>query len=177
MDIHADSRIPFPPAEVFTAYRDEMAQLLPYLPNVRSVVVKSRKEVGSVVEIVNEWAGGGEVPAAVRAVLSESLLSWTDFASWNATGLWCDWRIETRAFPEALRCQGRNAFVEDGAGTTNLQIRGTLDVDARKMRGVPGFLAGTVSRSVESFLLDKIRANLVETANGLSKYLGARTKP
>src|ERR1019366_1811026 len=57
------------------------------LPNVRGIEIKSRKNSGSVVEFVNEWRGGGDIPAALRAVLSQSVLSWTDFATWRRDGV------------------------------------------------------------------------------------------
>lgn len=175
MQLSADAHIPFPRETVFSAYRDDMVALVAYLPNVRSIEVTSRKDDGAVVELVNEWRGGGDVPAAVRALLGDSVLSWTDYAKWNADAMFCDWRTETHAFKEALRCGGRNAFLEDGPGKTLLEIRGSLEVDAKKIRGVPSFFAGKAGRAIEDFLVAKIQSNLVETAKGLAKYLSERT--
>jgi hypothetical protein len=174
MDLRADSRLAFPPELVFVVYRDDILKLLPYLGNVRAIEVRSRKEAGPIVEMVNDWTGGGDIPAAVRAVLSEAMLSWTDHASWDRDQLWCDWRIETRAFTEAVHCAGRNAFETDGAGGTFLRIRGTLAIDPKKLRGVPGFLAGKIAKAVESFLVEKIQTNLVDTVKGLTAYLEKR---
>src|SRR5579862_641789 len=111
MDLRADAPIPFSREAAFVAYRDDIAKLLPYLPNVRAIDVRSRKDEGNRVEMVNDWRGGGDVPAAVRAVLGESALAWTDYASWDQSTFRCDWRTETPVFGEALRCQGTNAFV------------------------------------------------------------------
>lgn len=174
MEIRADARIPFSREIVFTAYRDEMTDLLPYLPNVRAIEIKSRKDSGAVVEFVNEWRGGGDIPAALRAVLSESVLSWTDYATWRGDEMVCEWRTETHAFTEAVQCKGKNTFLDDGADRTLLEIRGHLEIDAKKIRGVPSFLAGKIGRAVEEFLVAKIQANLVETAKGLAKYLEER---
>ncbi|HEY6460444.1 MAG TPA: hypothetical protein VIY73_09840 [Polyangiaceae bacterium] len=174
MDLRADAHIPFPRDVVFAAYRDDITKVLAYLPNVRSIDVKSRKDEGQVAELVNIWHGGGEIPAAARAILSESMLSWTDYAKWDADKLRCDWRIETHAFTEAVTCQGFNVFLEDGPGKTLMEIRGKIDIDAKKIRGVPGFLAGKVGRTIEDFLGNKIQPNLVETAKGLTKYLEQR---
>jgi len=176
MDLRADAHIPFPRETVFAAYRDEVVALVPYLTNVQAIEVKSRKDNGPLVEFVNEWRGGGEIPAAVRAFLSESMLSWTDHATWNAQSLSCDWRIETHAFTDAVRAIGHNAFLEEGAGHTLLEIRGSFDVDAKKIRGVPRLLAGAVGRTVEEFMVGKIRSNLIETASGVTKYLEAKAK-
>jgi hypothetical protein len=177
MEIRADARIPFPREIVFAAYRDEIVDLLPYLPNVRSIDVKSRKQEGNVIEFVNEWRGGGDIPAAVRAVLSEAVLAWTDYATWRGDAMCCYWRTETHAFTEAVTCKGSNRFVADGEGKTLLEIRGSLEIDAKKIRGVPSFLAGKVGRAVEEFLVGKIQSNLVETAKGLAKYLEERRHP
>jgi len=176
MELHADARLPFPRETVFAAYRDEIVLLVPYLTNVQGIEVKSRKDAGHLAEFVNEWRGGGEIPAAIRAFLSESMLSWTDYATWDANAHACDWRIETHAFSEAVRAIGHNRFLEEGASRTLLEIRGSFEVDAKKIRGVPGFLAGTVGRTVEEFMVGKIQSNLVETAKGLTRYLEAKGK-
>jgi hypothetical protein len=104
------------------------------------------------------------------------VLSWTDYATWDAKSLCCDWRIETHAFSEAVHAVGHNRFLEDGPDKTRLEIRGSFEVDAKKIRGVPRFLAGTVGRTVEEFMVGKIQSNLVETANSLTKYLEEKKK-
>ncbi len=176
MELHADAHIPFPRDVVFAAYRDDIAKLLRFLPNVRSIEVKSRKDSGAIAEIINEWRGGGEIPAAARAVISEAMLSWTDYATWDAEKMRCEWRTETHAMTEAVDCKGHNVFLEDGPGKTLVQIRGKLVIDGKKIRGVPGFLSGTVGRTVEEFLGGKIQPNLVETAKGVTLYLEERAK-
>jgi hypothetical protein len=171
MDIHLDVRIPFPREVVFTTYRDDMAKLVPFLPNVRSIEVKSREEDGPRTKTVLIWKGGGEIPGALRAVLSEAMLAWTDYATWDSQAFRCDWRTETHALTEAVHSQGANVFVEDGPGKTILQMRGKFEVDAKKIRGVPGFLAGKVSKAAEDFLGGKIEPNVLETAKGVAQYL------
>src|SRR5260370_28178002 len=72
MALHADARLPFSRELVFVAYRDELPKLLPYLPNVRRIEVTSRKENGPVVELVNEWRGGGGIPPGGRPAPRQS---------------------------------------------------------------------------------------------------------
>jgi hypothetical protein len=173
MELVADAVLSYPRPIVFAAYRDDLTKLLKYLPNVRNIEVKSRKEDGPRVDLVNIWHGGGEIPAAARAVLSENMLTWTDYASWNADAWTCDWRTETHSFTEAVDCKGQNRFLEVDGGT-RIEIRGNLRIDAKKIRGVPGFLSGKVASAVESFLAAKIKPNLVEVTEGLKKYLADR---
>lgn len=170
MELSADARLAFPRAVVFAAYRDELARLLPYLPNVRGIEVRSRADEGGVSKLVNEWHGGGEIPAAARAFLSESMLSWTDHATWDESKWTCEWRVETHAFTEAVTCEGTNRFLEED-GATRLEIRGVLAVDAKKIKGVPSLLAGKVGKAVEELLAAKIQPNLVEVSRGLAKHL------
>jgi hypothetical protein len=170
MKLEADARIPFDRVAVFRAYRDHLIDLLPFLPNVRGIEVKLRTDAGAVSRIVNVWHGGGEIPAAARAIVSDSMLSWTDHATWDESALTCEWRIETHAFTEAVQCGGCNTFRDDN-GTTLLEIRGEIAIAAKKIKGVPGFMAGSIGRTVEQVLISKIQPNLVETARGLRSYL------
>jgi hypothetical protein len=172
MKLSADCELPFPRALVFETYRDHILDLLPYLPNVRGIDPKSSTGEGGVVEKVNVWHGGGEIPAVARAVISESMLSWTDRARWDAEAFVCDWHIQTHAFTDAVTCEGRHAFVErEGGKAALLQTTRVLTIDATKVRGVPRLFASNVGRLVEEFLAAKIRPNLVEVSKGLGQYL------
>jgi hypothetical protein len=172
MELRADAHIPFPRPIVFAAYRDKLAEMLPYLPNVRAIEIRKREDLGTTVKLLNYWKGGGDIPAAARAFVSEAMLSWLDYATWDETEFTCAWKIEPQAMTEAITCLGKNRFLEED-GKTKLEIRGELSVDAKKVKGVPGFLSGKVSRAVEDLLVSKIKPNLVSTAEGLTKYLEA----
>ncbi len=173
MRISADATLPHPRPVVFAAYRDELEGLLGHLPNVRGIEVRSRKTEGSRIDLVNVWHGGGEIPAIARSFVSDSMLSWTDHASWDEASWTCDWRTETHAFTEAVDCKGCNRFVAVPGGT-RIEIRGELTIDARKVKVVPSLFAGKVASAVESFLVAKIQPNLVEVTEGLRKYLAER---
>ena len=172
MELRADVKIPFPRAAVFAAYRDKMPDLLEYLPNVRKIEVRKREDQGSVVKLENYWKGGGDIPAAARAFVSEAMLSWMDFATWNDDTFTCEWRIEPGAFTEAIDCKGRNRYTEQD-GHTQVEIRGALDIDPKKLKGVPGFMSARIAKAVEELLISKIQPNLVGTADAIAKYLVA----
>ena len=174
MEIRADVELTQAPLEVFRTYRDRLADLTAYLPNIRRIEVRSREERGSVVELVNEWEGGGDLPAAVRSFLSESVLAWTDHATWDESALSTQWRTEVRAFTGAVQCRGANRFLAAPGGGTRLEIRGELTVDGSKIPGVPRLLSKTVGGTVEKVLVGRIGPNLVEVAQGVGKLLGGR---
>jgi hypothetical protein len=173
MQISAQVRIPFPRPLVYATYRDKLLELQPYLPNVRGIEVRSRRETDGLVHIVNEWHGGGEIPAAARALLNESMLSWTDRAVWNDAEYFTQWQIETHAFQEAVHCTGKNSFLAEG-DTTLVVSKGNLAIDSSQIHGVPHFIAQVVGGVVEEFLGQKIAPNLVELGEGVSHYLQQR---
>ena len=175
MIVSADTHIPFPRSLVYATYRDKLVELVPYLPNVRRIEVKSRREEGSLIHFVNEWHGGGEIPVVARAVLSEAMLSWTDLATWNESEFTTEWHIKTHAFTEAVHCAGVHRFKEADDGTL-IETRGELVIDTKQLKGVPQLLAGTVGRTVEDFLSKKIAPNLLQVSEGVRHYLEQRQK-
>jgi hypothetical protein len=69
--IEADSILPYSRDVVFRAYRDDLPKVVEFLPNVRAIEVKKRDEAGPITTLFNVWHGGGEVPAAARALLDD----------------------------------------------------------------------------------------------------------
>lgn len=170
MELRTEATIDQPRDVVFRAYRDELPDLISYLPNVRRIEVKSRTDEGPIAKLVNVWHGGGDIPAALRAFLSDSVLSWTDYAEWNEQAFTCKWRSET-AFKEAVDSHGTNSYVELGPNRMAIRIEGHIDVDASKVPGVPRLVAGKVGKLIESFLVKQVQDNLQEVARGVGRYL------
>lgn len=173
MKISTDNRVPFPREIVYTTYRDKLTELVRYVPDIRSINVKSRREADNVIYIVNEWHGGGEIPLAARALLSQDMLSWLEHDVWDESKFTLDWRLETRAFTEAVSCIGKNTFIEDGDATI-IQSRGELKIDPNQIHGAPSFLTGQIARVVEDFLGTKIKPSLVQMSDGVRKYLESK---
>jgi len=173
MEIRCDATIPFPRPLVYSTYRDKLQDLLPYLPNIRGIEVKERKESDGIVKLINIWHGGGEIPSIARAFVSESMLSWTDHATWRANDFETDWRVEPHSFQEAVTSAGCNRYFEVGEGT-KLEIRGDLTIDGKKIRGVPKLIAGKVGRTVEEFMVKLVRQNLLDVSKGVTRYLKAQ---
>lgn len=175
MRLHAESRLPYPRPLVFRTYRDRLVDLVPYLPNIRGIEITSRKDEPPVTHLVNIWRGGGDIPAVARAVLSEKMLSWHDYATWDESRWQCAWRIGAHTFTEAVQASGTNRFVEDGDATV-LIVEGDLNVDGKKLP-IPRLLAGTIGPAVEKFLIGTIRPNLTEVARGVERFLAAQPTP
>lgn len=171
MRLETDAVIPFDRQTVYLTYRDKMVALVPYLSNVREVLVEERSENDGVVQLVNVWHGGGEVPSAVSKIVDDKVLSWHDYATWTDADHVCRWRIETHAFAEAVDCGGETRFVPLANGRTRVEIHADMKIDLHKVRGVPGFVAGSIARTVEQFLVRQISTNLSMVCGGVDRYL------
>ncbi|MFO0553901.1 MAG: hypothetical protein U0271_36295 [Polyangiaceae bacterium] len=172
MRIEADVHIPFPLELVYATQRDRLIELVPHLPNIKSITVTKRVERGEDVDFVNEWVGGADIPSVIRSVIKESMLRWTDYATWEKKSYAVIWRTDVHAFPGAVRSEGRNTFSADGDGT-KFSLRGELVVDASKVRGVPRFLEKTASETAEKTIVGSIKDNVIATARGVEKLLRA----
>ncbi len=170
MEIKTDVALLFPRARIFKTYRDRLEDLAPHLPNIRTIKVASREERPGEVVLVNEWAGGGDIPAVARAVLSESMLSWTDHATWKEGSFTVEWRTVVHAFPGALQSSGLNRFVETPTGAI-IEFRGELVCDASRVPGVPRLMARTLNGTLEKLFVSKIAENLVAVGRGVGKLL------
>jgi hypothetical protein len=170
MKISADTEVPFPRDLVFVTYRDKLSALVPYMPNVRSIKVKGRRAEGNRVFCENEWHGGGDIPAVARAFLSEQMLIWTEYNTWDNAEFSLEWRIQTHAFTEAVHCSGKNYFLEKGKSTL-IRTQGQLLINSQKIKGVPSFMVKQVAQIVEDFLGQKIKPNLLQMGEGVGRYL------
>lgn len=170
MDIKADVTLAFPRELVFSTYRDRLGELTEFLPNIRSIRVLKREDLGDETRLVNEWVGGGDIPKVALSVIKESMLRWTDYATWRASSFTVAWRTEVGAFPGVIQSSGENRYVEV-AGGTRLEIRGALACDASKLPGVPRLIAGSINGTVEKFLVGQVQVNLVEVGKGVRRFL------
>jgi len=174
MELFTQVRIPFPPERVFAACRDDVAELVPYLPGIRSIEVTSRTDRGALVDLVVDWCSGADVPAFVRAVLGSALFTWTDYSTWDASALAVDWRTEARALGGAMRCGARDVFLEDGSGKTLIEARGAIEIDPRKIPGVPAVFGASVGRALEKYLVANTSTSLTAMARAMSEHLAKK---
>jgi hypothetical protein len=172
MQLTANTRVTFPRELVFKTYRDRIAETIPYLPNVKSIVVQERRDEGDIASLVNLWTAKTEIPSLARRFVKADMLCWTDRARWDQSAWRCNWEIETHAFPGLLQCSGQTEFVEAGAGT-DIRISGDLLLHLERAH-IPRLLAGTVQPVIEKLIINGLRPNLLSTGEGVAKLLAAQ---
>ena len=170
MLIQTSSVVPFPRSLVYVTFRDRLVELVPYLPEVRSIKVKSRHQEGEQVHSTNEWQGTGEIPFLLRPWLSDDFLKWTEYNIWNNVEFTLQWWIETQAFSKAFHYAGENRFLEEGTHTV-IESQGELRVEPQQLQGVPSLLRNQVAHVAEKFLAQRMEPNQLQIAGAVRLYL------
>lgn len=173
MKFRNESTIHHPRERVFAAFRDQLADVVPYLDDIAAINTLDRKEAGAVVTLHNEWVSSRDVPAVAQSILKPEMLRWDDYATWDAAAFVCRFDIKTRAFRDNVRCVGSNTFLVEG-NNTRVVLEGDFEVSLKGVPGVPFFLAGTIVPQIEKFILGLIQPNLEKTNAAVGRFLDAR---
>jgi hypothetical protein len=171
MRIYSESRIHHPLELVYTSYRDRLPEIAPYTPDIKEIVVHSREETDIGPKLHNEWRAERELPRIVRGIVTEDMLRWDDFAQWNDQAHHVDWELRIPAFPKQVKCTGRNAFFADGDNATRVLLTGDLEINLKRVPGVPRLLAGRIAPVVEAFIVKLVTPNLEKVNTSLERFL------
>ncbi len=171
MRIHSESLIRHPRQRVYEAYRDRLSEVAAYIPDIREIRVESREEGQAGVKLHNLWVADREVPSFAKAIIKPEMMCWDDFADWRDDDHLVRWRLDIRAFSEAMSCEGTNTFLEVDAHTSKVRLEGDLQIDLNKVRGVPRLMAGRLGNKVERFIISLITPNLEKVNESLGAYL------
>lgn len=163
--------LPYPREVVFRTHRDKLVEMVPYLPNVKSVVVESRIVEGPVVKLVNLWAGTtDDVPAVIRPLVKPELLTWVDRATWDESKWRVEWDIQLSALSDAITARGSNTFREED-GETVIHMQGEFIIHPDRVPGVPGFVARAAAPALERFVVGLLQPNLRKTNESVKQYI------
>ena len=170
MDIFIKSTIPHPIQAVYEAMRDHMPKLVPYMPNVQSIVVEKREQHGNLLHLQNRWTPSQtEIPTVARSFIDAKNTYWIDHAQWNDETKVCSWRLEMGFMSERVQCTGTTSFQSLDRNQTNMIIKGSLSLNLKGM--VPRLILGRATKSVEGFVGKMVKPNFQKTTEALIQYL------
>lgn len=171
--INITDRVAYDRETVFKTFRDDLVALIPHLPDIKDIDVKERETVDdSTLKVINLWkAEAEEIPRLARSFIKPDMLEWTDYATWREDAWACDWRMEVGFLSDAVTCEGTTAYREAGSEATEVTIDGILEVDAKKIPGVPRLGAGKIGKVIEGFVVKLITPNLTQVNRGMERYL------
>lgn len=171
MKIHSESHIHHPLARVYESYRDHLSQVAPYTDDIKEIIVNSREEGSNGPTIHNIWVADREIPKIAKGIVKPEMLRWDDFAQWNNAEHHVDWRLNIPAFPDQVRCSGRNAFFADGPHRTRVVLTGELEINVKRIPGVPRIMASRIAPKIEAFIVKLITPNLEKVNHSLERFL------
>lgn len=175
MLINISSQVPFPRPLVYAAFRDNLIDLVPYMPSVKNIQIKSRQEKPEHIESINEWRGKGEIPGLMKPWLKEDLLTWTEYNIWKISNFTLEWRISTHAFTEAVHWAGINHFI-DKDNTTIIKSQGQLTIDPKGLKNIPPIMRSQVAQVAEKYLAKQVEPNLSLMSEGVRSYLSQKSR-
>ena len=172
--ISVTDTVSYPRELVYNTFRDDLDELDDYLPDIKSITTENREEVDdNTTKIARVWkARDEEIPTLAKKFIKPEMLQWTDHATWHEDEWTCDWEMEVGFLSDAITAKGTNTYIDKG-DKVEIVIDGVLEVDAKKIPGVPGMLAGRVGKAVEGFVVKMITPNLKDVNRGVEKYLAA----
>ena len=172
-EINVKNEVAFEREKVFRVFRDKLPDLLSYLPDVEDIQVLEREEIDeNTIKLLNLWqASYDQVPKAARGFIKPEMLKWKDHATWRQDEWVCEWVIEPDFLSDAISCQGKNTFIDKGDGKTEVIISGTLEIDVKKIKGVPKIGSAKIGKTVEDFAVPMISSNLSNVVKGVESYL------
>lgn len=163
--------IAHPRDKVFRTQRDKIVELVPYIPNVESVVVEETHVEGPVVRFLNRWkVAATEIPGPIKGFLKPEHLGYLDRAKWDETTHRCEWELEITALKDAVTARGTTSFLDEG-GETIVRMDGEFLIHPDRVPGVPAFVARTLAPTLEKFVVGLLQPNLKKTAHAVGAYI------
>lgn len=174
MEFRSESFVSHPVDVVYAAYRDRLPEIGAFMPDIKEIDRHKVEQRDAGPWIHNIWHANADLPKALQSLVSKDKLQWDDIATWDDAGMKVDWVIQTYVFREAVTCSGSNTFVE-APGGSKIILTGDLQIDLKKIKGIPSFLAGSLRPRVEKFIVDLIKPNLEKTNASLQAFLDSET--
>lgn len=172
MKLEVIGTIPFSPASVFSALRDNLEALAVQMENVEQVEITAREESPAGVHQVARWqAAKQSVPAAFRPFVTRQMISWFDHADWDAGALCCSWRIEPVKFSKSFECAGTTTLVDAADGQCQIAFIADAQIHLERIAVIPKFVARRFQEPVERFIVKQLRPNFDAIIDALRAYL------
>jgi hypothetical protein len=161
-----------PPEIVWQAVRDRLAEMVPYLDDVKSITRDYSEQLDGSLKLTNIWQADIALPARAQNLINADSLKWTDRAEWIDESYECQWTIEPHFFTDRVLCAGSTRFEPAiGGRGTRITFAGELSVDAKNIPGVPVFMESTVISTIESLITTVIPRNFRKITDALEILL------
>ncbi len=161
--------VKYPQDEVWIAVRDRLPEMVPFLDDVKSITQESREQNPDSLQLTNIWQADIDLPGKIQSVIDIDKLKWTDRAEWVESKQQCLWVIEPHFFKGRIDCTGSTKFEPAiGGRGTRITFAGEFGIDASDIPGIPSFMESTISKTVESLIINVIPKNFRKITDALA---------
>ena len=105
---------------VFDLLKNNITDLVPYLPNVDKIEEKSRNKKGNREDVVSTWTAKAEMPSILKKIAKPDLFSWDDIATWDLEKKKVTYRLESKLASNLYTATGENKLVAIDDNTTEM---------------------------------------------------------
>jgi hypothetical protein len=178
MEFEYDEIITHPLERAFPVLRDQLPDLVPFLPSVKSVEVLKRTEEGpGKLYLLNDWRGDvSAAPAVARHFVSQSMASWKDHARWDNEKKIVRWRFEANNLDSLFDCYGENRFFAVNDQSMRINIKGNLEIYPERVPGVPRLLVRKLKPAITRWIIDLIAPNLSQMPGAVQAFLDQQSQ-
>ena len=135
-------------------------------PNITRTEVKSREIKGDIMEVVVETLANGDIPPALRKVISEKMLTWTEYGRMDMKNKVYDYKVKTFFFSEICKIGGRISYSEPEPGKTLRRLDAYIEI---KMPLIGSLAEKKISETQLENLDKDVKAMREEVAEMLKK--------
>jgi len=105
-------------------------------PNITRTTVKSREVKGDIIEVVVETLANGDIPPALRKVLSEKMLTWTEYGRMDMKNKFYEYKVKPFYFSEMCKISGKISYREPEPGKTIRRIDANVEIKLPIIGGI-----------------------------------------
>jgi hypothetical protein len=156
---------------VYDLVKNDLAKIVPYLPNVERIEVLEKAQEGNKTNIVNKWFAKADMPSAVKRFVKPEIFSWKDTAVWDDEATEVKYSLESFLANDLFDAHGHNTFRAIGENETEFTVNCSVKIYPEKVPGVPRLLARTVSPVIETLVEKLLGPNLSSLGTGINDYL------
>lgn len=173
MEFEITDVIAYPLAVVFPTFRDKVVEMSAFYPNIETVRIERREAKGDEIHQVATWLAKAQLPGPFEKLVPPTSRRWRDDAVWHNAEHYVSWRIEPAMFAEATTLSGETRF-SGSSEVTRVTMKGRLDIDPRKIKGVPAIVAKRLVPMIEKFVSATIKKNFTTGNRHTENYLAAQ---
>lgn len=175
MELESKTLVKAPLQKVYDLVKDQLPDIVPYLPNVDKIEVMEKSIEDSRTHLVNKWYAKADVPGIVKSFIKPDFFCWKDVANWDDDKHNVVYELESYLANDLFDAKGINSFKAVGENETEFTVTCKVTIYPEKLPGVPRLLAKKVAPAIETLIEKLLAPNLSSLGDGLNKYLEENT--